>query len=293
MAAYRAARVSMVVGAAVLALKFLAWWLTGSVALYSDALESVVNVVAATAAFYALRLAAQPADTNHPWGHHKAEYFSAGLEGGLIVLAAGLIIRAAYGRLSHPVALESLGPGLAVSFVASAANGWLGLWLRRTGRRIGSPALSADGAHVLTDVVTTGGVLIGIGLARATGWWLLDPLVAIAVALHIVLTGWDIMRGSVEGLMDTSLPATERAAIESIVEARLGEALEFHDLRARRAGSRTFVDFHLVVSGTMTVATSHALCDRLEEAIAAHAPDAEVVIHVEPETERRLTRPSP
>jgi cation diffusion facilitator family transporter len=291
MSAHRAARVSMAVGLAVLALKFLAWWLTGSVALYSDALESVVNVVAATAAYFALRVAAQPADANHPWGHHKAEYFSAGLEGGLIVLAAGLIIEAAWRRLSHPLVLESVGPGLVVSFAASAVNAWLGLWLRRAGRRIGSPALAADGAHVLTDVVTTGGVLVGIGLARATGWWLLDPLVAIAVALHIVATGWSIVRGSVAGLMDTSLPAAEREAIEDIVGARLGEALEFHDLRARRAGSRLFIDFHLVVPGRMTVAASHALCDRLEEAIAVHAPDAEVVIHVEPETERRLSRP--
>ncbi|MFM2151838.1 MAG: hypothetical protein RL199_273 [Pseudomonadota bacterium] len=280
----------MAVGLAVLALKFIAWWLTGSVALYSDALESVVNVVAATVAFFALRLAAQPPDAQHPWGHHKAEYFSAGLEGGLIVLAAGLIIHAAYGRLAHPVALEALGPGLAVSFVASAANGWLGLWLKRAGRRIGSPALAADGAHVLADVVTTGGVLVGIGLARATGWWVLDPLVAVAVALHIVVTGWTIMRGSVEGLMDASLPPTEREAIESVVSAEMGEALEVHDLRARRAGSRTFVDFHLVVPGAMTVAASHALCDRLEAAIGAKVADAEVVIHVEPETERR-TRP--
>ncbi len=275
-------------GAVVLALKFAAWRLTGSVALYSDALESIVNVVAALLAFTALRVAALPADENHPWGHSKAEYFSAGAEGGLIVIAALAIVSAALSRLMEPLPLgEGLGIGAVVSLAASGINAGLGRWLKRMGRQLGSPALEADGAHVLTDVVTTGGVLLGIGIARLTGWWILDPLIAIGVACQIVFTGWRIVRDSVAGLMDEAVPSEIRTTLEKTISEAMEGALEFHDLRARRAGVRLFVELHLVVPGEMTVADSHAVCDRIEAAIQAGHRFADVVIHVEPESERQ------
>lgn len=287
MEAMRAARTSVGIGILVLALKLVAWRLTGSVALYSDALESIVNVVAALVALTALRVAALPADANHPWGHSKAEYFSAGAEGGLIVVAAIAIISEASGKLFHPTELGSVGAGAIVSLVASGFNGALGLWLRKVGRRIGSPALEADGAHVMTDVLTTGGVLVGVVLAKLTGFWILDPLIAIGVALQIIYTGWKIVRGSVAGLMDEAVPASEAAKIEAVVREASARALEFHDLRARRAGARLFVELHLVVAGGMTVADSHTLCDDIEAAVRREFLGSEVTIHVEPESERR------
>ena len=198
------------------------------------------------------------------------------------------IVSAALSRLMAPLPLgEGLGVGAAVSIGASGINAGLGLWLRRLGRHLGSPALEADGAHVLTDVVTTCGVLVGIGVARLTGWWILDPLIAIAVACQIVFTGWRIVRDSIGGLMDEAVPFETRARLEKSISEAMDGALEFHDLRARRAGVRLFVELHLVVPGTMTVADSHAVCDRIEQAIQASQRSADVVIHVEPESERQ------
>jgi len=246
---WKAARVSLVVGASVLAAKLAAWRLTGSVALYSDALESIVNVVAAVVALAALRFAARPADPGHPWGHGKAEYFSAAVEGSLILVAAASIVRTAVERLVAPQPLHALGAGVAVSVAASVANGLLGWWLQRRGRMLQSPALEADGAHVLTDVYTTIGVLAGVGLARLTGWWVLDPLLALAVAVQVVWTGWRIVREAAEGLLDAAVGGDAADRLEQAVRRAMGGALEFHDLRARRSGASLFVELHLVVPG--------------------------------------------
>ncbi len=277
------ARTSLLVGLVVLGLKVLAYRLTGSVSLYSDALESVVNVVAAGVALVAVRVAARPPDEDHPYGHTKAEYLSAVVEGALIVFAAVEIVRAAWGRFLDPVALDGLGVGLAVSVGATALNGAWAAVLVRTGRRHRSAALVADGKHLGADVVTSVGVLAGIALASATGWWILDPLLAVAVAVNVVVVGVRLVRESVGGLMDESAPPDEMGTLQEALLAHMGEALEVHALRARHAGRHTFVEFHLVVPGETTVAESHALCDRLETAVHEAVPGSSVTIHVEPE----------
>lgn len=281
------ARLSLVVSLAVLGLKALAYALTGSVSLYSDALESVVNVVAAAVALVAVRVALRPPDENHPYGHTKAEYLSAVVEGALILYAAVEIVRAAWGRFLAPVALDRIGLGLAVAVGATVLNGAWAAFLVRTGRRRRSPALAADGKHLWTDVVTTVGVLAGIGLATATGWWVLDPLLAVAVAVNIVVVGLRLVRESVGGLMDESVPEAEMAAIREAIRGHMAGAEEVHALRARHAGRHTFIEFHLVLPGTTTVAASHALCDRLEAAIREAVPSSSVTIHVEPESKAK------
>ena len=280
------ARLSLLVGAAVLTLKWAAWHLTGSVALLSDAMESIVNVVAAGAALIALKIAQEPADENHPYGHSKAEYFSAVLEGILIVVAAAAIIFEAWQRFQNPTELSDLGPGLAISFVASVANTALALHLLRRGKALRSPALVADGQHIRADVVTSVGVWIGVGLAWKTGWWFLDPLLAGFVAINVVRTGWAVVRDSVGGLMDESLLPAELEAIRSALEEHLhGNALEIHDLKTRRSAARAFIQFHLVVPGEMSVREAHDLCDQLEEVLDEVIPNSVTEIHVEPELE--------
>lgn len=281
----RAIRLSLVVGVLVLAAKCVAWLLTGSVALYSDALESIVNVVAAAAAWYAIRLATEPADENHPYGHDKAEYFSAVLEGGLVLVAAFAIVSAAFERLRHSEALESLGWGFTLSIIASIANAAMAAWLIRVGHAERSPALVADGVHLWTDVATTAGVLVGVGIAWLTGQWILDPIVAILVAINIVRIAFSLIRDAVGGLMDEALPAEDIEQIEQTVTAHMGGAQQAHDLLTRRAGRRTFIQFHLVVPAAMTVRTSHAICDDIEAALKARFGDVLVTIHVEPEQE--------
>ncbi|QQR72637.1 MAG: cation transporter [Holophagales bacterium] len=283
----RATFASLVVGLAVMGLKFVAFTLTGSVALLSDALESIVNVVAAVAAMIAIRVALRPADETHPFGHHKAEYFSAGLEGALILVAAGTIFYEAVAKLSHPEPPNQLGLGLAFSVVASLANLALALLLIRTGTRHRSPALVADGRHVQSDVISSFGVLIGIGLAWATGWWILDPIVAILVALQILWIGAKTVWGSMGGLMDEALPAATIAEIAATIQGSMGQALEFHDLRTRQAGPTTFVEFHLVVPGALPVAEAHGVCDEIERALSERFGGAHISIHVEPEGEAR------
>jgi len=276
---------SVAVGLSVLALKLVAWRVTGSVALMSDALESVVNVATALAVIVALRVARRPADANHPYGHHKAEFFSAVLEGVLIVLAALFILREAWDGLMSPRALDAPGLGLAVNALAGLLNaGWAWLLIRE-GRRHRSPALAADGRHLMTDVVSSAGVLVGVALAVATGWWVLDPVLAVLVALNILWSGWVVIRGSLSGLMDEAVSDAELARIRRIIaESAGGEtALEAHDLRTRHAGPVTFIEFHLVVPGETTVEAAHALCDRIEAALMGALPDARVTIHVEPE----------
>jgi cation diffusion facilitator family transporter len=274
---------SLAVGLLVLAIKALAWWLTGSVALLSDALESIVNVATAVAALVAVRIAAQPADAGHPFGHHKAEYFSAVMEGVLIIIAAALILQAAWGALRQPQPLTAPGPGLALVVLASALNGIWALLLMRRGRALRSPALEADGRHLWADVVTSAGVTLGLLGALATGWLWLDPLMAAAVALHILWSGWQVVRGSVGGLMDESVPEDDLAAMRAVISDHAGGAVQAHDLRARHAGQATFVEFHLVVPGAMSVDHAHAICDRVEAALKARFEGCRITIHVEPE----------
>ncbi len=277
------ARWSVAVALAVLALKAAAYGVTGSVSLYSDALESVVNVVAAGVAWLAIRIAAQPPDDKHPYGHTKAEYLAAVAEGALVLFAAVEIGRAAWARLAAPSVPDALPLGVAIAVGASALNGvWAGV-LVRAGRRHRSPALTADGRHLWTDVASTAGVLAGIGLAAATGWWWLDPVLALAVAVHVVVVGAQLVRESVGGLMDERVPEAEMRALHGAIEAHMGGAHEVHALRARRAGRTTFVEFHLVMPGGATVADAHAVCDRMEAAIRAAVPGSHATIHVEPE----------
>jgi cation diffusion facilitator family transporter len=283
--AERLARWSLATGVAVLLLKGVAWRLTGSVALLSDALESIVNVVASLAMLFAVRIARLPADRNHPYGHGKAEYLSAVLEGLLIAVAAVLSIVAASGRLAHPRPLEAVGLGLGVSVFASALNGLLAWRLIAAGKALRSPALAADGRHILSDVVTTAGVLVGVALARLTGWWRLDPLLACFVAVNILWMGWKLVRHSVGALMDEVLDEEDVARVRAVAErvAREGGARGVEGFRLRRAGSSGHCDMTLVVPGEMAVRTAHALCDRIEDALHAEDPALGVVVHVEPE----------
>ncbi|MBM3529145.1 MAG: cation transporter [Alphaproteobacteria bacterium] len=280
---------SIAVGVTVLGLKFLAWWLTGSIALYSDALESTVNVATAITALLAVRLAAQPADARHPYGHHKAEYFSAVAEGVMIVLAAILILRAAIAGLLDPKPIEAAFEGLAVNAFAGVINGvWCFVLIRR-GRKLRSPALVADGWHLFTDVVSSAAVIVGVALAVVTGWAILDPALAVLVAFNILWAGWRVLRDSVGGLMDEAVPEVTLARIRDVISSQADGALEAHDVRTRHAGRATFIEFHLVVPGTLSVSEAHDICDRIEAALKAEHPDAVVTIHVEPENKAKHT----
>ncbi|MDN2566984.1 cation diffusion facilitator family transporter [Aquibium sp. A9E412] len=279
---------SIVIAFLVMGLKVVAWRLTGSVALYSDALESVVNVIAAGAAFWAIRVSHKPADSTHQHGHHKAEYFSAVLEGVLIVVAALLIIAEAWRSWQQPALLDAPAAGLAVNALAAVINGAWATVLIRAGRRHRSPALVADGRHIFTDVVTSVGVIAGLGAAVATGWAVLDPLLAVIVALNILWQGWKVIGSSVDGLMDRAVEHDEHLRIRDIISANSAGALEVHDLKTRIAGRATFIEFHLVVDAAMTVGESHVICDRIEEALRQELPSARVLIHVEPEDEAKL-----
>jgi cation diffusion facilitator family transporter len=281
---------SIVVALGVLVLKVLAWQLTGSVALYSDAMESIVNVIASGAALYAIRLSHKPADQNHPFGHHKAEYFSAVLEGVLIVVAALLIIAGVWRALQAPAALDQPWLGLAVNAIASIVNGAWALLLIRTGRSHRSPALVADGKHIMTDVITSIGVIAGLAGAVVTGWTILDPLLAIGVAVNILWQGGRVIGSSVGGLMDMGVEADEAARIRSIISMNCKGALEAHDLKTRIAGRATFIEFHLVVDADMSVGESHVICDRIEDALKAAIPSVRVTIHVEPDNEAKLPK---
>ncbi|CUT13495.1 Cobaltzinccadmium resistance protein [Bradyrhizobium sp.] len=274
---------SIVVGLAVLGLKYLAFAWTGSVALYSDAVESVINVVAAVAALIAVWYGGQPADENHPFGHHKAEYFSAVLEGALIIVAALAIAHEAYGAFLAPRTIRAPLEGLLVNGLATALNAlWCWILLSR-GRKLRSPALVADGKHLLSDVISSGGVVLGVALAAITGWAILDPALAIVVALNILWSGWGLIRDSTAGLMDAAVTPQQRATIQRVISENADGAIEAHDLRTRAAGSAIFIELHLVVPGAMSVEASHAICDRIENALGQAVHGAVVTIHVEPE----------
>ena len=274
---------SIAVGLLVLALKMAAWWLTGSAALFSDAAESVVNVVAAGVALLALRLAAQPADANHPYGHDKAEFFSAVIEGSLIVLAAALITEQAWQSYLHPAPLEQAGIGLALNAGSSVFNLVWAQMLLRSGRKLRSPTLVADGKHLMSDVVTSAAVFMGVGLVVLTGISWLDPLVAVVAAAYVLVSGILVIRGSVGGLMDEAPAGDIVDRIRTIVGLQAEGAIEAHDLRTRHAGRLTFLEFHLVVPGAMAVQDAHAICDRIEAALKAEMEGLMITIHVEPE----------
>ncbi|MDQ2091109.1 cation diffusion facilitator family transporter [Marimonas arenosa] len=274
---------SIVVGVLVLALKALAWWMTGSIALMSDAMESIVNVATAVAALIAIRVAALPADHNHPFGHHKAEFMSAVLEGVLIIIAALFILREAVQGFLVPKVLDAPLEGLAVNVLANLLNGiWCWVLIRR-GRALRSPALVADGKHLLSDVVSSVGVTTGVLLAIVTGWAVLDPALAALVAVNILWSGWKVVTASLSGLMDEAVPEGELELIRTIIAEAAEGAIEAHDLKTRQAGQATFIEFHLVVDGQATVTQAHDICDRIEKALKAQVPDARITIHVEPD----------
>jgi cation diffusion facilitator family transporter len=274
---------SMVAGCLVLSLKGVAWWLTGSAALYSDALESIVNVAASLIAWIALRFAARPADANHPYGHDKAEFFAAVVEGVLIVVAALLIFAEAWEGWRHLRPLDAPLQGIALNAIATAINGAWSLVLLAAGRKLRSPVLEADGRHLMADVVTSVGIAAGIFLAVYTGQFLLDPLLAAATGIYVLWSGMRMISSSVSGLMDSAPePAVVRRIKELVANSAEG-AIEAHDLRTRHAGRLTFLEFHLVVPGNMTVAAAHLICDRIEDTLKAEMGHLMITIHVEPE----------
>lgn len=265
-----------------LTLTFAAYLLTGSVGLLSAAAELLVNVVASLVAVWALWLAARPADDVHTYGHTKAEYFSSGLEGGLIVLAAAAIVWTAVQHLIHPHALDRVGIGLAVGVLAAAINGGVALVLLRGGKRLRSITLEADGHHLLTDVWTTAGVLVGVALVGITGWYVLDPIIALLVAANIIWTGVRLIRASGLGLLDTALEPEDLRIIADTLAQFRERGIDFHAQRTRQAGTRRFVSMHVLVPGEWTVKRGHDICEDVEMAIHKALPDTTVFTHLEP-----------
>lgn len=278
----RFALLSIVTAVAVFALKVVAWWVTGSVGLLSDALESIVNVVAAVAAFVALRVAAKPPDSGHNFGHTKAEYFSAVFEGVLIVGAAVIIVVSAVDRLLHPRELESVGLGLGISIAATVLNGAVGLFLIAAGRRHRSLTLEADGKHLMTDVATTIGVVIAVFLVAWTGWLPLDPIIAIAVAVNIMVVGFGLVKRSGAGLMDSALPDEQLEAIEAVLDRHRADGIVFHDIRTREAGHQRFVQLHMLVPGDWSVQRAHDLAEEVEGELHDAVADLSITTHIEP-----------
>lgn len=279
----RIAAINIGVALTVVTLKYIAYAVSGSVALFSDALESIVNVMTAVAAYSAIRLSAKPADADHPFGHYKAEFLAAMFEGAMIAVAAVLIMIKAYSGLVNGVELAHPGLGLAINVVSTVINaGWA--WaLIKWGTNWRSPALVADGQHLFTDVITSVGVVGALLVAILTGWTILDPLIAAAVATHILFMGYNIATDSMSRLMDQAASPDIEGRIRGVIEANGHGALEAHDIRTRQAGRALFIEFHLVVPGTMTVDDAHVICDRLENSIEQSIEGSEVVIHVEPE----------
>jgi cation diffusion facilitator family transporter len=270
----------------VMGLKLVAWYVTGSVALLSDGLESTVNVIAAVVAWLVVGYAAKPADQDHPFGHYKAEYMSAVLEGVLIVVAALMIVSEAIPHLFEPALLDAPALGLAINASAAVINAIWAFVLVRAGRAHRSPALVADGQHIWSDVVTSGGVLVGLVLAIASGYAILDPLMAVFVAVNILYQGWKVISHSVGGLMDQAVEPREEEGIKAAIASHGYGAINVPHFRSRRAGRATFISFDMVVPATMTVREAHDICDRLEDAIHEVHPGAQCIIHVEPEGEK-------
>ena len=279
----RMAHLSIATSLVTIVLKFGAYFMTGSVSLWSDALESLVNLAAGLVALGALTVAEQPADDRHTYGHDKAEYFSSGVEGALILVAAVAIIWSAAQRLIAPQPLADLGPGIIVAFVAGALNFATARIMLKVARQHDSITIESNAKHLLTDVWTSIGIIGGLLVVIAMPQWaILDPLMAIAVGVQIIVIGIGLLRRSADGLMDAALPPNEVKHAEALIGAELPEGASFHALRTRKAGARRFLEFHLLVPGTTNVRDSHALCDRIEAALAGHLAHAQVTIHVEP-----------
>ncbi|HZP86938.1 MAG TPA: cation diffusion facilitator family transporter [Burkholderiales bacterium] len=272
------------IGAAVatIGLKTLAYWLTGSVGLLSDALESLVNLAAAIIALLMIRLAARPPDEDHAFGYSKAEYFASGVEGALIFVAAAAIAVTAVRRLLSPTPLEQLGLGMAVSLLATLINLAVGVGLVRAGHRHNSIALEADGRHLLTDVWTSAGVLVGLLAVTVTGWLRLDPVIALAVAANILWTGYRLLARSARGLLDQALPAGDREAIAQVLARYEARSIRFHALRTRQAAGQSFISVHVLVPGAWTVQRGHELLEEIERDLRTTIPGAAVFTHLEP-----------
>ena len=283
MALERYAWLSIAAAIATIGLKGLAWWFTGSVGFLSDALESLVNLAAAILVLSMLRLAASPPDKEHPYGRSKAEYFSAGIEGALIVVAAGGILWAAVPRLLEPQPIEAPLLGVVLTGAATAINLVVGMLLIRVGRREDSITLEADGRHLMTDVWTSAGVIAGVVIISATGWLLLDPLIGLAVAAHIVWEGFGLMRRSVSGLLDASISQLDQREITKLFsEYSRRYGISFHALRTRQAGARRFITFHILVPDAWTVAHAHRLSEEIESRVRSMVPNSAVETHIEP-----------
>ncbi len=278
----RYAWISIAAAVATILLKGVAWQLTGSVGLLSDAIESFVNLAGAIMALWMLTLAAQPADARHPHGHGKAEYFSSAFEALLIFIAAVSIGYTAIDRLLHPRALETVGVGLLVSVVASVINFAVARILLRAGRAHQSITLEADAHHLMTDVWTSVGVIVGVGLVALTGWNWLDATIALLVAANIVWTGWQLMVRSAAGLMDIALPATQVAQIDAVLASYAAHGIAYHALRTRQAGRRSFVSLHVLVPGEWTVQVAHDWTERIEADIRRELPGIHITAHLEP-----------
>ena len=278
----RYAWLSIAAAVVTILLKTSAYFITGSVGLLSDALESFVNLASAIVALLALNLIERPPNERFSFGFSKAEYFSSGFEGGMILLAAGAIIMTALPRLINPVPLEQVGLGLIISIVASLINLGVALVLLRAGKRFGSITLEADARHLLTDVWTTAGVLVGIALVWLTGYERLDPIVALLVAANILYTGYRLLRHSAFGLMDVALPAEDLKSIQSILDSYQTEGIRFHALRTRRAAAVNYLAVHILVPGEWTVEHGHKVADEIEERVRITVPNTRIVTHIEP-----------
>ncbi|MFZ2511534.1 MAG: cation diffusion facilitator family transporter [Gordonia sp. (in: high G+C Gram-positive bacteria)] len=287
----RWALLSIATALVTIALKTVAWQITGSVGLLSDAAESVVNLVAAIVAFIALRIAARPPDDDHNFGHAKSEFFSAVIEGVMIAIAAALIIYTAVERLLNPRELESVGIGLLISVVASILNGVVAFLLIRAGREHRSITLEADGKHLLTDVWTTAGVILGVALVAWTGWLPLDAIVAIGVAINILVVGYLLIRRSTRGLMDVAISDDDLAEINGVLDEFRADGLDFHDIRTRDSGRLRFLQLHMLVPGKWTVQHGHDVVEQVETALRAQIPDLVVVVHLEPIEDPRAYEP--
>lgn len=278
----RVAGLAIAAAIVTMALKFLAYRLTGSVGLLSDAIESSANLVAALTALGAVWYAARPVDRDHPYGHHKVEYFAAGIEGTLIAVAGLLIMRESYHRWQSPRAVEDIGWGLGLAMVATIINLVVARVLLRVARRHRSITLEADGKHLMTDVLTSAGVVVALVLAKVTGMDRIDPVVAAVIALNVLWTGVHLMRVSIDGLMDRALPVEDVTRVREAIEAELEAGENYHALRTRRAGALRFVDFHLLVPGDVSVSAAHTATHRLEKAVGHVLPFAETTVHIEP-----------
>lgn len=272
------------IGAAILTIGFKlgAFWLTNSIGLLSDALESLVNLVSAIVALVALSIATRPADEEFAYGYSKVEFFSSGFEGGMILIAAGSIAATALPRLLNPQPLEQVGLGLVISVLASLVNLVISRVLAQAARRYNSITLEADSRHLMTDVVTTGGVIFGVLLVSLTGWQRLDPAIALLVAANILFTGFGLLRRSARGLMDVSLPASDVKVVQDILEPYQAQGMQFHALRTRTAAARGFVSMHILVPGDWTVQRAHNLAEEIARKIRAALPQTAVFSHIEP-----------